>query len=52
MAPNIIGLGLIVAGIIFLIWGGVVLWILGTICLIAVVGSLFMPWQRKRRLAA
>ena len=34
MAVNIIGLGLLVAGIIFLIFGGVVLWILGTICLI------------------
>ena len=29
MAVNIIGLGLLVAGIIFLIFGGVVLWILG-----------------------
>ena len=52
MAPNIIGLGLIVAGIIFLIWGGVVLWILGTICLIGGVGALFLTWQRKRRVTA
>ena len=51
MAPNIIGLGLIVAGIIFLIWGGVVLWILGTICLIGGVGALFLTWQRKRRVS-
>ncbi len=29
MAVNIIGLGLIVAGIIFLIMGGLVVWILG-----------------------
>ena len=52
MAPNIIGLGLIVAGIIFLIMGGLVLWILGTICLIGGVGALFLTWQRKRRVAA
>jgi hypothetical protein len=49
MAVNLIGLGLIVAGIIFLIYGGVVLWILGTICLIGGVGALFMTWQRRRR---
>ena len=52
MAVNIIGLGLIVAGIIFMIMGGLVLWILGTICLIGGVGALFLTWQRKRRLAA
>ena len=52
MAPNIIGLGLIVAAIIFMIIGGLVLWILGVICLIGGVGALFMTWQRKRRAAA
>jgi hypothetical protein len=52
MAVNIIGLGLIVAGIIFMIMGGLVLWILGTICLIGGVGALFLTWQRKRRVAA
>ena len=52
MGVNIIGLGLLVACIIFLIWGGVVLWILGTICLIGGVGALFMTWQRKRRTTA
>jgi len=52
MAVNIIGLGLLVAGIIFLIIGGVVLWILGAICLIGGVGALFMTWQRKRRATA
>ena len=52
MAPNIIGLGLIVAAIIFFIWGGLVLWILGVICLIGGVGALFMTWQRKRRATA
>jgi membrane-bound ClpP family serine protease len=56
MSPNIIGLGLLVAGLIFLIaaalWSGVVLWILGTICLIGGVGALFMTWQRKRRVTA
>jgi hypothetical protein len=52
VAVNIIGLGLLVAGIIFLIAGGVVLWILGTICLIGGVGALFMTWQRKRRATA
>ena len=52
MAVNIIGLGLIVAGIIFMIMGGLFLWILGTICLIGGVGALFLTWQRKRRVAA
>jgi hypothetical protein len=52
MAPNIVGLGLIVAGVIFMIIGGVVLWILGVICLIGGVGALFLSWQRKRRSTA
>jgi len=52
MAPNIIGLGLIVAAIIFMIIGGLNLWILGVICLIGGVGALFMTWQRKRRATA
>lgn len=52
MAVNIIGLGLLVAGVIFMIVGGVVLWILGVICLIGGVGALFMTWQRKRRATA
>ena len=51
MAPNIIGLGLIVAGVIFLIVGGLVLWILGVICVLGGVGALWMTWQRKRRAA-
>jgi hypothetical protein len=49
MAVNIIGLGLIVAGVIFMIMGGVVLWILGAIFLIGGVGALFMTWQQRRR---
>ena len=53
MAPNLIGLGLVVAAVIFLIaaalWSGVVLWILGVICLIGGVGALWLTWQRKRR---
>jgi hypothetical protein len=49
MAANIIGLGLIVAAIIFMIMGGVVLWVIGAICLIGGVGALFMSWQRRRR---
>ena len=52
MAPNIIGLGLIVAGIIFMVMGGIVLWILGVICLIGGVGAMFLTWQRKRRATA
>ena len=52
MAPNIIGLGLIVAAIIFMIIGGVLWWIIGVICLIGGVGALFMTWQRKRRATA
>ena len=49
MAVNIIGLGLIVAGIIFMIVGGLVGCIIGVICLIGGVGALFMTWQRRRR---
>ena len=52
MAVNIIGLGLIVAGIIFMIVGGLVGWIIGVICLIGGVGALFMTWQRSRRATA
>ena len=52
MAPNIVGLGLIVAAIIFFIIGGIVLWILGVICLIGGVGALFLTWQRRRRATA
>ena len=52
MAVNIIGLGLIVAGIIFMIVGGLVGWIIGVICLIGGVGALFLTWQRKRRVTA
>ena len=51
MAPNIIGLGLIVAAVIFMIIGGVVFWILGVICLLGGVGALWMTWQRRRRAA-
>src|SRR6476659_4428107 len=51
MAPNIIGLGLLVAGVSFLIVAGVVLWILGVICVHRRVAALWMPWQRKRRAA-
>jgi hypothetical protein len=51
MGVNIVGLGLLVAGIIFLIVGGVVWWILGVICLIGGVGALFMTFQRRRRTA-
>jgi len=49
MPVNIVGLGLLVAGVIFLIMGGVVGWILGVVCLIGGVGALFMTWQRRRR---
>ena len=52
MAVNIIGLGLIVAGIIFMIMGGLVGWIIGVICLIGGVGALFLTWQRSRRATA
>ena len=51
MAPNIVGLGLIVAAVIFMIIGGAVFWILGAICLIGGVGALWMTWQRRRRAA-
>ena len=52
MAANIVGLGLLVAGVIFMIIGGVVGWIIGVICVIGGVGALFMTWQRNRRAAA
>ena len=52
MPANIIGLGLLVAGVIFMIMGGVVGWIIGAICLIGGVGALFLTWQRSRRAAA
>ena len=52
MPANIIGLGLLVAGVIFMIMGGVVGWIIGVICLIGGVGALFLTWQRSRRAAA
>jgi hypothetical protein len=52
MAVNIVGLGLLVAGVILMIVGGLVGWILGVICLIGGVGALFLTWQRKRRATA
>ena len=52
MAVNIIGLGLLVAGVIFMIMGGLVGWIIGVICVIGGVGALFLTWQRKRRATA
>ena len=52
MPTNIIGLGLLVAGVIFMIMGGVVLWIIGVICMIGGIGALFMTYQRRKRAAA
>ena len=49
MRANIIGLGLIVAGIIFMILGGLVGWIVGVICMIGGIGALFMTLQQRRR---
>ena len=56
MPVNLVGLGLLGAGLVFLVmglgyWGGVVLWVVGVICLIGGVGALFMTYQRRRRLA-
>jgi hypothetical protein len=51
MPVNIIGLGLLVAGVIFMIMGGIVLWIIGVICLIGGIGALFMTYQRRKRAA-
>ena len=56
MPVNIVGLGLLLAGIIFLVmglgyWGGVVFWIIGAVCLIGGVGALFMTYRQSRRLA-
>ena len=52
MAVNIVGLGLLVAGVIFMIIGGLVGWIVGVVCVIGGVGALFLTWQRSRRTAA
>jgi hypothetical protein len=52
MAPNIIGLGLIVAGVLFMAFLGLVGFIIGLICIIGGVGAMFMTWQRRRRAAA
>jgi hypothetical protein len=49
MPTNIIGLGLLVAGVIFMIMGGVVGWIIGVICMIGGIGALFMTYQRRKR---
>jgi uncharacterized protein HemY len=46
-----IGLGLIVAAVIFMIVGGAVFWILGVVCLLGGVGALWMTWMRRRRAA-
>lgn len=59
MPVNLVGLGLLVAGVIFIAMagfgffaqGGVVLWIIGVVCLVGGVGALFMTFQRNRRLA-
>lgn len=56
MPVNLIGLGLLVAGIVFLVmglgyWGGVVLWIIGVVCLVGGIGALFMTYRRRGRLA-
>jgi hypothetical protein len=60
MRVNIIGLGLLVAGVIFLVMAGfggfevvgaAVLGAIGVICLIGGIGALFMTYQRRRRLA-
>ncbi len=60
MPVNLIGLGLLLAGVIFMVMGGfagfdfisaVGLWILGTVCLVGGIGALFMTYQRRRRLA-
>ncbi len=57
MPVNLVGLGLLLAGVIFLVMGlgfvgGVVLWIVGVVCLVGGIGALFMTYQRRRRLAA
>ena len=56
MPTNIVGLGLLLAGLIFLVmglgfWGGAVLWIIGVICLIGGSGARFMTYQQRRRVA-
>jgi hypothetical protein len=57
MPVNLVGLGLLVAGLVFLVMGlgyrgGVVLWILGVVCRVGAVGALFLGHQRRRRLAS
>jgi len=49
MPTNVIGLGLIVAGILFMLFLGLVGFIIGIICIIGGIGALFMTYQRRRR---
>jgi hypothetical protein len=49
MAPNIIGLALIVVGIVLMLFLGVVGIIVGFICLLIGIGVWWMSWQRRRR---
>jgi len=56
MAPNLVGLGLVVAAVIFLVFAAltsnVVFWILGTICLVGGVGAMWLTWRRRRHATA
>jgi hypothetical protein len=60
MRVNLVGLGLLVSGVIFLVMAGfggfefigaTMLGAIGVICLIGGIGALFMAYQRRRRLA-
>jgi len=56
MPANIVGLGLLLAGLIFMVMGfgfigGTVLWLIGVICVIGGIGALFMTWTQRRRAA-
>jgi len=54
MPVNLVGLGLLVAGVIFLVMAGFGFFAHGgvVICLVGGVGALFMTFQRRRRLAS
>lgn len=48
MPVNIIDLGLIVAGVLFMIFLGVVGIIIGLICVLGGIVALFMTYQRRK----
>lgn len=48
---NVIGLGLIVVGVIFMVFLGLFGIIVGLVCLLVGIGLWWLNWQRRRRAA-